>query len=96
MEVTDQPLGLRERKKLNTHRGHQPRRVPPVRRERLRRHHRRTDRRRLIFSIPELKAAPYDEYYRTVTVMAGAIGHRIGRPQTISKPGCLSVRWWAP
>jgi len=37
-------------------------------------------RQRLIFSIPELKAAMYDEYYRTVTVMAEAIGHRIGRP----------------
>lgn len=37
-------------------------------------------RQRLIFSIPELKAALYDEYYRTVTVMAEAIGHRIGRP----------------
>jgi AcrR family transcriptional regulator len=36
-------------------------------------------RQRLIFSIPELKAAMYDEYYRTVTVMAEAIGHRIGR-----------------
>jgi AcrR family transcriptional regulator len=36
-------------------------------------------RQRLIFSIPELKAALYDEYYRTVTVMAEAIGHRIGR-----------------
>jgi AcrR family transcriptional regulator len=37
-------------------------------------------RQRLIFSIPELKAALYDEYYRTVTVMAEVIGHRIGRP----------------
>jgi AcrR family transcriptional regulator len=37
-------------------------------------------RQRLIFSIPELKAALYDEYYRTVTSMAGAIGRRIGRP----------------
>jgi AcrR family transcriptional regulator len=37
-------------------------------------------RQRLIFSIPELKAALYDEYYRTITVMAEAIGHRIGRP----------------
>ncbi len=37
-------------------------------------------RQRLIFSIPELKAALYDEYYRTVTVMAEAIGDRIGRP----------------
>ncbi len=36
-------------------------------------------RQRLIFSIPELKAAMYDEYHRTVTVMAEAIGHRIGR-----------------
>src|SRR6201981_2441341 len=33
-------------------------------------------RQRLIFSIPELKAALYDEYYRTVSVMAGAMGHR--------------------
>jgi AcrR family transcriptional regulator len=37
-------------------------------------------RQRMIFSIPELKAALYDEYYRTVNVMAEAIGHRIGRP----------------
>jgi AcrR family transcriptional regulator len=37
-------------------------------------------RQRLIFSIPELKAALYDEYYRTVTVIAEAIGHRISRP----------------
>jgi AcrR family transcriptional regulator len=37
-------------------------------------------RQRLIFSIPELGAALYDEYYRTVNVMAEAIGHRIGRP----------------
>jgi AcrR family transcriptional regulator len=37
-------------------------------------------RQRLIFSIPELKPALYDEYYRTVNVMAEAIGHRIGRP----------------
>jgi AcrR family transcriptional regulator len=36
-------------------------------------------RQRLIFSIPELKAAMYDEYYRTVTIVAQAIGHRIGR-----------------
>jgi AcrR family transcriptional regulator len=39
-----------------------------------------TTRQRLIFSIPELKAALYDEYYRTISVMAEAIGHRIGRP----------------
>ena len=37
-------------------------------------------RQRLLFSIPELKAAMYDEYYRTITVMAEAIGDRIGRP----------------
>ena len=37
-------------------------------------------RQRLMFSIPELKAAMYDEYYRTVNVMAEAIGRRIGRP----------------
>jgi len=36
-------------------------------------------RQRLMFSIPELKAAMYDEYYRTVSVVAEAIGHRIGR-----------------
>lgn len=36
-------------------------------------------RQRLMFSIPELKGALYDEYYRTVTVAAEAIGHRIGR-----------------
>lgn len=36
-------------------------------------------RQRLMFSIPELKAAMYDEYYRTVRVAAEAIAHRIGR-----------------
>lgn len=36
-------------------------------------------RQRLMFSIPELKAAMYDEYYRTVTSIAEAIGTRIGR-----------------
>src|SRR5882757_10544332 len=36
-------------------------------------------RQRLIFEIPELKGALYDEYYRTVRVAAEAIGHRIGR-----------------
>jgi AcrR family transcriptional regulator len=36
-------------------------------------------RQRLMFSIPELKAAMYDEYYRTVNVVADAIGDRIGR-----------------
>ena len=36
-------------------------------------------RQRLIFSIPELKGALYDEYYRTVSVAAEAIGHRIAR-----------------
>jgi len=39
-------------------------------------------RQRLMFSIPELKAAMYDEYYRTVTVMAELIGDRIGRAAT--------------
>jgi AcrR family transcriptional regulator len=37
-------------------------------------------RQRLMFSIPELKAAMYDEYYRTVNVMSEAISRRIGRP----------------
>ena len=36
-------------------------------------------RQRLMFSIPELKAAMYDEYYRTITTFAEAIGRRIGR-----------------
>ena len=36
-------------------------------------------RQRLMFSIPELKAAMYDEYYRTVNVMAEAVSRRIGR-----------------
>ena len=39
-------------------------------------------RQRLMFSIPELKAAMYDEYYRTVNVVADAIGDRIGRDAT--------------
>jgi AcrR family transcriptional regulator len=39
-------------------------------------------RQRLMFSIPELKAAMYDEYYRTVNVMAEAVSRRIGRPAT--------------
>jgi AcrR family transcriptional regulator len=37
-------------------------------------------RQRLIFSIPELKGALYDEYYRTVGVTAEAISRRIDRP----------------
>ncbi|MBV9319130.1 MAG: TetR family transcriptional regulator [Mycobacterium sp.] len=36
-------------------------------------------RQRLIFSIPELKAAVYDEYYRTVTVVAEAVSRRTSR-----------------
>ncbi len=36
-------------------------------------------RQRLMFSIPELKAALYDEYYRTITTFAAAVGRRIGR-----------------
>jgi hypothetical protein len=36
-------------------------------------------RQRLMFSIPELKAAMYDELYRTITSIAEAIGARIGR-----------------
>ena len=36
-------------------------------------------RQRLMFSIPELKAAMYDEYYRTITTFADAVGRRIGR-----------------
>lgn len=36
-------------------------------------------RQRLMFSIPELKAAMYDEYHRTVTAFAEAMGRRTGR-----------------
>src|SRR5215469_15995228 len=36
-------------------------------------------RQRLMFAIPELKAAMYDEYYRTVNVMAEAMARRTGR-----------------
>jgi AcrR family transcriptional regulator len=36
-------------------------------------------RQRLMFSIPELKAAMYDEYYRTITTFAEVVGRRIGR-----------------
>ena len=32
-----------------------------------------------MFSIPELKAAMYDEYYRTITTFAEVVGRRIGR-----------------
>jgi AcrR family transcriptional regulator len=38
-----------------------------------------TTRQRMMFSLPELKAAMYDEYYRTITSFAEAIGRRIGR-----------------
>src|ERR1700746_473791 len=38
-----------------------------------------TTRQRLMFSIPELKAAMDDEYYRTVNVMAEAISRAICR-----------------
>jgi AcrR family transcriptional regulator len=38
-----------------------------------------TTRQRLMFSIPELKAAMYDEYYRTITAFAEVVGRRIGR-----------------
>jgi AcrR family transcriptional regulator len=36
-------------------------------------------RQRLMFSIPELKAAVYDEYMRTVTVISEALSRRTGR-----------------
>jgi AcrR family transcriptional regulator len=36
-------------------------------------------RQRLMFSIPELKAAMYDEYHRTVTAFAEAMSRRTGR-----------------
>jgi AcrR family transcriptional regulator len=113
MQATDQPLGLRERKKIKTRQA--------IRREAFRLFDAHgfaattveqiadaaevspstffryfpskesllladdlsefeNTRQRLIFSIPELKAALYDEYHRTVTVMAEAIGDRIGRP----------------
>lgn len=36
-------------------------------------------RQRLIFSIPELKAAQYDEYFRAITMFAEALSERLGR-----------------
>jgi AcrR family transcriptional regulator len=36
-------------------------------------------RQRLVFSIPELKAAQLDEYHRTIRVTAEALGRRLGR-----------------
>jgi AcrR family transcriptional regulator len=36
-------------------------------------------RQRLMFSIPEIKAAHYDEYYRTVRTLAEALSRRLGR-----------------
>jgi len=36
-------------------------------------------RQRLIFSIPEIKAAHYDEYYRTIRMLADALSQRLGR-----------------
>lgn len=37
------------------------------------------NRLRLIFSIPELKAAVYEEYFRTVTLISELVSHRTGR-----------------
>src|SRR5262249_3521554 len=36
-------------------------------------------RQRLMFSIPEIKSAHYDEYYRTVRTLAEALSRRLGR-----------------
>jgi AcrR family transcriptional regulator len=36
-------------------------------------------RQRLVFSIPELKAAQFDEYHRTIRMTAEALGRRLGR-----------------
>ncbi|MBV8927609.1 MAG: TetR family transcriptional regulator, partial [Mycobacteriaceae bacterium] len=36
-------------------------------------------RQRLIFSIPELKAAQYDEYFRTIRMTAEVLARRVGR-----------------
>jgi AcrR family transcriptional regulator len=36
-------------------------------------------RQRLVFSIPELKSAQYDEYYRTIRMLAEALARRLGR-----------------
>jgi len=36
-------------------------------------------RQRLIFSIPEIKAATYDEYYRTIRTFTEALSRRLGR-----------------
>ena len=36
-------------------------------------------RQRLIFSIPEIKSAMYDEYYRTIRIFTEALSRRLGR-----------------
>lgn len=36
-------------------------------------------RQRLVFSIPELKAAQFDEYYRTIRMLTEALARRLGR-----------------
>ena len=36
-------------------------------------------RQRLIFSIPEIKAATYDEYHRTIRIFTEALSRRLGR-----------------
>ena len=36
-------------------------------------------RQRLIFSIPEIKSAMYDEYYRTIRIFTEALSQRLGR-----------------
>jgi AcrR family transcriptional regulator len=36
-------------------------------------------RQRLMFSIPEIKAAHYDEFYRTIRMIAEALSQRLGR-----------------
>ena len=44
-------------------------------------------RQRLMFSIPELKAAMYDEYYRTITTFAEASAAESAATQVISSYG---------
>ncbi|MBV9091862.1 MAG: TetR family transcriptional regulator [Mycobacteriaceae bacterium] len=47
-------------------------------------------RQRLVFTIPELKAAQFDEYYRTIRMLTDALARRLGR-----EPDDFEVRVFA-
>ncbi len=109
MQATDRPPGLRERKKIKTRqaiRREAFRLFDAPSKESLllacestmaalsdQQSECENTRLRLIFSIPELKAALYEEYYRTVMPRPSATESTV--PQTISRSGCSSARSWA-